>query len=90
MLARNVRAGGVELDLIVRRGSRLLFVEVKEKTGPSHGDPLEAVDERKRERLRRGAEAWLIANPQLGSLRVGFEIVAVRGRTLERVPDLLY
>ena len=90
MLARNVRAGGVELDLIVRRGSRLLFVEVKEKTGPSHGDPLEAVDERKRERLRRGAEAWLIANPQLGSLRAGFEIVAVRGRTLERVPDLLY
>jgi putative endonuclease len=89
-LARNVRAGGVELDLIVRRGGRLLFVEVKDKTGPSHGDPLEAVDERKRERLRRGAEAWLIANPRLRSLRVGFEIVAVRGRTLERVPDFLY
>jgi putative endonuclease len=89
-LARNVRAGGVELDLIVRRGGRLLFVEVKEKTGPSHGDPLEAVDERKRERLRRGAEAWLIANPRLRSLRVGFEVVAVRGRTLERVPDFLY
>jgi putative endonuclease len=68
----------------------LLFVEVKEKTGSSHGNPLEAVDERKRERLRRGAEAWLIANPQLQSLHVGFEIVAVRGRRLERVPDLLY
>jgi putative endonuclease len=63
---------------------------VKEKTGPSHGDPLEAVDARKQERLRRGAEAWLIANPQLQSLRVGFEIVAVRGREIERVADLLY
>ncbi len=90
VLARNVRAGGVELDLVVRRGNRLVFVEVKEKTGPTHGDPLEAVDERKRERLRRGAEAWLLANPELASLGVGFEVVAVRGREIERVPDLLY
>jgi len=90
VLARNVRAGGVELDLIVRRGERLVFVEVKEKTGPSHGDPLEAVDERKRERLRRGAEAWLLANPELAPLRAGFEVAAVRGREVERVPDLLY
>jgi putative endonuclease len=90
VLARNTRAGGVELDLVVRRGRRLVFVEVKEKTGPSHGDPLEAVDGPKRERLRRGAEAWLLANPQLGHLRVGFEVAAVRGREIERVPDLLY
>src|SRR5437764_13878490 len=87
ILARNVRAGGVELDLIVRRGRRLVFVEVKEKTGPSHGDPLEAVDERKRERLRRGAEAWLVANPELASLRIGFEVAAVRRDGIERVSD---
>jgi len=44
ILARNVRAGGVELDLIVRRGRRLVFCEVKLKEGPRFGDPLEAVD----------------------------------------------
>jgi putative endonuclease len=90
VLARNVRAEGVELDLVVRRGQRLVFVEVKERTGQTHGDPLEAVDEHKRLRLRRGAEAWLLANPDLARLRVGFEVVAVRGREIERVPDLLY
>jgi putative endonuclease len=90
ILARNVRVGGVELDLVVRRGRRLLFVEVKHKSGPSHGDPLEAVDERKRERLRRGAEAWLLANPELASTRVGFEVAAVRAGGIDRVPDLLY
>ena len=89
VLGRNVRAGGVELDLVVRRGQRLLFVEVKEKGGPGFGDPLEAVDERKRERLRRGAQAWLVANPQLASLRVGFEVAAVRPAGVERVADLL-
>jgi putative endonuclease len=87
ILARNVRAGGVELDLIVRRGRSLLFVEVKQKTGPSHGDPLEAVDTWKRRRLRRGAEAWLVANPGVRPLDVSFEIAAVRPDGIERVRD---
>jgi putative endonuclease len=90
VLARNVRAGGVELDLIVRRGRRLVFCEVKLKEGPAFGDPLEAVDERKRERLRRGTEAWLAANPELATLDVCFELAAVRPDGIELVPDLLY
>jgi putative endonuclease len=90
ILARNVRAGGVELDLIVRRGRQLVFCEVKLKRGPRFGDPLEAVDGHKRERLRRGAEAWLAANPPCRALDVGFELVAVRPDGIERVRDLLY
>ena len=89
ILARNVRAGGVELDLIVRRGRRLVFCEVKLKEGPRFGDPLEAVDFRKRQRLRRGAEAWLLANPQHADLNVTFEVAAVRPRGIERVADAL-
>ena len=90
ILARNVRAGGVELDLIVRRGRRVVVVEVKAKDGARFGDPLEAVDERKRERLRRGAEAWLQANPHLVRLAIAFEVAAVRPGGIERVGDLLY
>ena len=90
ILGRNVRAGGVELDLIVRRGGRLVFCEVKLKQGPGFGDPLEAVDERKRERLRRGVEAWLAANPGLARLQVAFELAAVRPDGIELVGDLFY
>ena len=89
ILARNVRAGGVELDLIVRRGRRLVFCEVKLKEGPRFGDPLEAVDFSKRERLRRGAQAWLLANPELGGLDHTFEVAAVRPDGIERVADAL-
>ena len=85
-----MRAGGVELDLIVRRGRRLVFVEVKAKDGPGYGDPLEAVDEWKQARLRRGIEAWLAAHPADAELDVEFEIAAVRPGEIERVPDLLY
>jgi putative endonuclease len=90
ILARNVRAGGVELDLVVRRGRRLVFCEVKLKEGQRFGDPLDAVDEWKRERLRRGAEAWLLANPSLAGLCAAFEVAAVRPSGIERVSELLY
>jgi len=90
ILARNVRAGGVELDLIVRRGRRLVFCEVKLKEGPRFGDPLEAVDEWKRERLRRGVQAWLLANPSFSHLHVAFEFAAVRPTGIELVSDVLY
>jgi len=90
ILARNVRAGGVELDLIVRRGRRLVFCEVKLKEGPRFGDPLEAVDEWKRERLRRGAQAWLLEHPALAELRLAFEFAAVRPGGIELVSDLSY
>jgi Holliday junction resolvase-like predicted endonuclease len=90
VLARNARAGGVELDLVVRRGRRLVFCEVKQKSGPSHGDPLEAVDSWKRDRLRRGAEAWLLVNSGLAALDVCFEFAAVRPDGIELVADPLY
>jgi putative endonuclease len=86
ILARNVRLGGGELDLVVRRGARVVFVEVKLKSGPSFGDPLEMVGAVKERRLMRAAEAWLAARPALAALDVSFEVAAVRGRRIERVP----
>lgn len=59
IVARNVRAGGVELDLIARRGSLVAFVEVKTRRTKRFGGGAEAVDAPKRARLIRGASAWL-------------------------------
>ena len=87
MLGANVWAGGHELDVIVRRGRQLRFVEVKEKGGPSYGDPLEMVTAEKQRRVRRAAEAWLAARPELAGLRLGFDVVAVRPDGLQRIED---
>ncbi len=59
IVARNVRAGGVELDLIVRRGRSVIFVEVKTRRSQRFGPPELAVDAAKRRRLVAGAAAWL-------------------------------
>jgi putative endonuclease len=80
-------AGGHELDVVARRGRRLVFCEVKEKAGESFGDPLEMVDGEKQRRLRRAAESWLAAHPEAADLRVSFDVMAVRGRRLQRVPE---
>jgi putative endonuclease len=86
-LGWNVRAGRNELDLIVRRGRKLVFVEVKEKRGPGFGDPLEMVDAEKRRRVRRAAAAWLASHREHAQLEIGFEVVGIRGRRLVRVAD---
>ena len=87
ILGTNVWAGGHELDLVARRGGRLVFCEVKSKSGDGRGDPLEMVGSEKRRRLRVAAESFLAARPELAELECSFEVVAVRGATLERVAD---
>ena len=88
LLAANARVGRYELDLIVRRGRRLLVVEVKEKTGRAYGHPLEMIDEEKIRRVHTAAVGWLSAHPELERLDVAFEAAAVCGRHVERVPLL--
>jgi putative endonuclease len=87
VLGMNVWAAGYELDLIVRRGRELRFVEVKEKGGPRFGDPLDMVTAEKQRRLRRAASAWLTRHPELSALRVCFDVIAVREGRLQRLPD---
>jgi putative endonuclease len=87
ILGVNVRGGRNELDVVVRRGRRLVFCEVKAKAGERFGDPLEMVGPEKQRRLRRAAETWLAAHPETADLEVSFDVVAVRGGRLERVRD---
>jgi putative endonuclease len=77
IVARNARAGGVELDLIAQRGDQYVFVEVKTRSGDGFGGAEEAVDARKQARLARGAAAWLREHVQ-GPRRVRFDVIACR------------
>jgi putative endonuclease len=81
----NVWSAGYELDLIVRRGRRLVFCEVKSKSGTAFGAPEEMVDREKQRRLFRAAEAWLAANRVAATLDVEFEVLAMADGCLRRV-----
>lgn len=79
ILARNVRAGGGELDLVARDGASVVFVEVKWRRDASRGTPAEAVTPLKRRRLLSAARAWLAANPSGAPRDVRFDVVAIEG-----------
>jgi putative endonuclease len=87
ILETNAWAGGHELDVVARRGRRLVFCEVKTKLGPRYGEPAEMVGEEKRRRLTQAAVAWLAAHPELAELEVRFDVVAVTPRRVVRVAD---
>lgn len=86
ILAANARAGGYELDLVVRRGRTVVICEVKARSGSGFGAPVEAVGPEKARRVRRAAEAWLARRPELQGLDVRFEAAAVAGRRVARIP----
>jgi putative endonuclease len=80
-----VWAGGYELDLVLRRGRRLVFCEVKAKGGPGYGDPLEMITAEKLRRIWQAGEAWLASHPETKELEVVYEAIAIREGKLSRV-----
>lgn len=86
LLEANARVGRYELDLVLRRGRRVVFVEVKEKSGTEFGHPLEMIDDEKVRRIRLGALTWLAVHPEVAGLEVAFEAVGVQAGRVERVP----
>jgi len=59
VLARRFRVGHRDIDLIVRRDRTIAFVEVKTRSGLGFGEPVTAVDRRKRRHLYRAAVIWV-------------------------------
>ena len=62
LLARNWTCRIGELDLVLARGSTVVFCEVKARSGSAFGGPHEAVTWRKQRKLRALAEAFLAAS----------------------------
>lgn len=59
VLARNWRFGHREIDLIIRRGEVIAFVEVKTRSGPGSGSPFESITRRKRMEVEGAARGWI-------------------------------
>ncbi|MDA8165282.1 MAG: YraN family protein [Desulfobacteraceae bacterium] len=75
IIACNYRVRFGEIDLIAEEGETLVFIEVKTRTGPTHGHPLEAVTPAKQRQLARVALEYL--SRERGERPVRFDVVAV-------------
>ncbi|GAA3772494.1 YraN family protein [Microbacterium kribbense] len=96
VLDRNWRAPGGEIDLVAYTGRTLVFVEVKTRRSARFGDPLAAVDTRKRARLWKLAAAWCAAHPDRACGRARrLDVIGITGADpatarLEHVEDVAW
>jgi putative endonuclease len=77
-LDQRFRRGGGEIDLVVRKGDTLVFVEVKTR-GPGALAPPEAwLNARQMRRLRRLALQWLAEHESGAHGDLRFDLVAIQ------------
>ncbi len=76
ILARGYRVRGGEIDIIARRGTTVIFVEVKAR--PTRDDALIAVTWQQQRRISRAASTWLATHPaeDVGSFRADAVFIA--------------
>lgn len=79
LLESNANSRHGELDLIMRDGETLVFVEVRYRRSARSGDGLDSVGPAKRAKLVRAASLWLAAHPEHARRSCRFDVVALAG-----------
>ncbi len=77
-ITSNYRIRGGEVDVVMRDGDTIVFVEVKTRTHAPLSEALFAVDEKKQTRICRCAAHFLTEKKLWGSA-VRFDVVAITG-----------
>jgi len=75
IVARNLRIGGGEIDLVARRGRMLVIAEVKTRQSVRAGEGVEAVDARKQRQLVRLGEMLLLR--ERIPMRLRYDVVSL-------------
>lgn len=78
-LESNARYRCGELDLVMRDGAALVFVEVRYRRDARFGGSLVSVTAGKRRRLVQAAQSWLAAHPEQALRPCRFDVVALSG-----------
>lgn len=84
ILARQFRTDGGEIDIVAKRGTTLVFAEVKARATVAQA--LEAVTIQQRRRIERAAAAFIAGRG--GAEHARFDVIAVvPGRLPRHLPD---
>lgn len=79
LLARNYATRHGELDLVMRDGEAVVFVEVRYRVRSSHGDATASITRGKQDKLIRTAQLWLAEHPQHAQRACRFDVVSYDG-----------
>ncbi|WP_115561310.1 YraN family protein [Xanthomonas arboricola] len=79
LVVSNANYRGGELDLVMRDGPALVFVEVRYRRDTRFGGGAASVDVRKRRKLVLAAQLFLASHPALAALPCRFDVVEASG-----------
>lgn len=79
LIARNQRWRHGELDLVMRDGNTLVFVEVRYRANDRYGGAAASITRSKQQRLIRAAAHFLAAHPALAQLPCRFDVISACG-----------
>lgn len=79
LLERNYRCPMGELDIVMKQGDVVAFVEVKTRRSLRYGRPCEAVNYYKKQHIIKTAK-WYICHHNLSGLHYRFDIVEILAR----------
>lgn len=77
LLQRNFSSRFGEIDLIMKDGQTLIFVEVKYRKSNQHGSGADAVTIQKQERISRTAAWYLVKNPDKAENTCRFDVISI-------------
>jgi putative endonuclease len=81
LVEANFRCKGGEIDLVMRDGAELVFVEVRQRADRRHGGAAASITPAKLRRLIRAAQYYLLRFPHTPPCR--FDVVAIDGGQLD-------
>ena len=87
LVERNFRCKGGEIDLILRDGATVVFVEVRARANAAFGGAVTSVTPAKQRRLLVAAQVWLQGQRELPACR--FDVIAVEGGQLQWLRDVI-
>lgn len=80
----NVHSRGGEIDLIMRHGSVIVFVEVRYRRSNHFGDAAASVTRRKQQKLLHTASCWLArTSGSFDTVDCRFDVLAFTGNEIE-------
>lgn len=88
-IASNANYRGGELDLVMREGDSVVFVEVRYRRDARFGGGAASIDWRKRRKLVLAAQLFLATHPALANAPCRFDVVEAEGEppTLHWIRD---
>jgi putative endonuclease len=87
LVEANFQCKGGEIDLVMRDGDTLVFVEVRQRVSMTHGGAAASITPAKIRRLVRAAQYYLVRLADTPPCR--FDVVAIDAGQLEWLPNAI-